>query len=92
MASAINDTILQDFSRNPDGQLCIRFSDPAYVRSDVIIYDRKDNSVHAVLHEASHFVGYLPKEFAGGGLQDVVLSAPHYFTGTVNLRAKVSVC
>lgn len=87
-----NDTILQDFSRNPDGQLCIRFSDPAYVRADMIIFDRKDNSLHAVLHENSHFVGYLPKEMGGVNLQDVVLSAPHYFSGTVNLRAKISVC
>jgi hypothetical protein len=46
-----------EFNKDRDGRLLISFFDPAYVRADAIIIDRKDLSVHAVLHEASHYIG-----------------------------------
>jgi hypothetical protein len=85
--------ILGEFSRNADGRFFIKFSDAAYVRSDIIIFEQKDSSVHAVLHGSSHLIGYLDKDLAKGLVDnsDVILAAPHYFSGTVELTTKVSV-
>ncbi len=85
--------ILGQFSRDSAGKLQIQFMDPAFVRADLIIFDRRDLSLHAVLHEASHFVGYVDKDIASGlsDKDEVILAAPHYFTGSVNLRSRVSI-
>lgn len=93
MSQTLKDSILQDFSRNPRGQLCIHFTDPAYVRSDLIIFDRKDSSLHAVLEGTSHFVGYAGPDLARNlhNEEEVVLAAPHYFSGVVKLSARIAV-
>jgi hypothetical protein len=89
----VKDSILREFSRNPGGQPCLCFSDPAYVRSDLIILNRKDLSVHAVLQGMTHFVGYADEAM----MQDVedgneiILSAQHYHSGTVHLPSKITV-
>lgn len=70
------------------GLVRITFSDPAYVRSDVIIFNRKDCSLHAVLNEGLHLIaridGDLTKTFAS--TSEVVLAAPHYYSGAINLK------
>jgi hypothetical protein len=93
MAHIVKDSILKEFSRNPGGQLCIHFNDPAYVRSDIIIFDRKDKSLHAVLEGASYFIGYADHELERNlhDEDEVILAAAHYFSGTVSLHSRVSV-
>ena len=85
--------VLGEFSRKADGRFYIKFSDAAYVRSDIIIFDRKDSSIYAVLHGSSHLIGYVDKALASALVDksDVILAAPHYFNGTVELTTKVSV-
>lgn len=81
------------YSLNNAGQICITFSDPAYVRSEAIIFDRKDSSLHAVLNEGLHLIGTvegdLTKIFAAKS--EVVLSAPHFFSGTLNFKTPLVV-
>lgn len=48
-----------EFLKNARGDAFIRFFDPAFVRADVIILDRKSRSLYAVLHEQEHFLGDL---------------------------------
>lgn len=50
------------FIRNEKGDICIAFSDPAYVRSDTIVLDARDGSLHAILHEGSHPIGQLSRD------------------------------
>jgi hypothetical protein len=93
MAHTVNDSILKEFSRNPNGQLCIHFTDPAYVRADVIIYDSKDNSLHAVLEGSSHFIGYADHDLIRNlhDEDEIILAAPHHYSGTIKLHSRVSV-
>lgn len=44
------------FLRNHHGKVCIAFADPVYVRADAIVVDLDGREVHAVLHQASHFI------------------------------------
>jgi hypothetical protein len=89
----ITDGIPAHYSLNTQGQICITFSDPAYVRSDAIIFNRNDNSLHAVLNEGLHLIGNvegdLRKSFAAKS--EVVLSAPHYFSGSIKLKTPLVV-
>ncbi len=93
MAHTTNDSILKEFSRNPHGQLCIHFTDPAYVRADLIIFDRKDKSLHAVLEGASHFIGYADHNLARNlhDEDEVILAATHFYSGSVNLHSRISI-
>lgn len=88
MQHSLKDEISAQFGLDKSGKVYITFADPAYVRAEVIIYDRKDSSLHAVLHESAHLIGHvkgdLQKELANRS--EVVLTAPHYFSGTLNLR------
>lgn len=52
------------FMRNRKGAVCIAFSDPAYVRSEVILLDRDTLSIHAILHESSHLLGHVSETMA----------------------------
>lgn len=89
----ITEGVPAHYSLNQQGQICITFSDPAYVRSDMIIFDRRDSSLHAVLNEGLHLIGHvegdLTKSFAAKS--EVWLTAPHYFTGTINLKTPLVV-
>ena len=71
----------------------IRFFDPAYVRSEKIVFDRSSKSVHAVLHENMILIGSLPDDLVDsfGSHDEVLLSAAHYEGKEVCLRAKISV-
>ena len=86
-------SILGEFSRNAAGKFFIKFADATYVRSDIIILDRKDLSVHAVLGGAAHLVGYINDDLVKSvkNQDDIILSAPHYYKGALNLTAKISV-
>ena len=52
------------FLRNHHGKVCIAFSDPAYVRSDVIVINPEDMSVYAILHESAHFISQVSETMA----------------------------
>ncbi len=71
----------------------IRFFDPAYVRSEKIIFDRNNGSVHAVLHENMILIGSVPEDLVDsfGSHEEVLLSAAHYAGKEVCLKAKISV-
>lgn len=45
------------FLRNHRGDVCIAFADPAYVRSEKILIDPSDHTIHAILHESLYFLG-----------------------------------
>ncbi len=45
------------FMRNHRGAVCIAFADPLYVRAEKIIVDPANGDIHAVVYEASHFLG-----------------------------------
>ena len=45
------------FMRNHRGDVCIAFSDPAYVRSDAVLIDPAEMAVYAVIHEGSYLIG-----------------------------------
>jgi hypothetical protein len=81
------------FGKNASNQPFINFFDPAYVRSETIVFEPKTCKVHAVLHENLHFLGQIPAElgasFQNGG--DVLLSAPHYSGQDVKMTAHISV-
>lgn len=49
--------IQAEFLKNARGDAFIRFFDPAYVRADVILLDRKNKSLYAVLFEQEHYLG-----------------------------------
>lgn len=75
------------------GLVRITFSDPAYVRSDVIIFNRKDSSLHAVVNEGLHLIGKVEGELCKifAGASEVVLTAPHYFSGAISLKTPLIV-
>ena len=45
------------FMCNHRGDVCIIFSDPLYARSESILIDQEDLSVHAILQENNYFLG-----------------------------------
>lgn len=78
---------------NSQGEACLRFSDAAFVRADAVIIDRRDSSVHAVLHESAHHLGFIDGAQAGAfkHKQKITLSAPNHAGGTVHLTSTVLV-
>jgi hypothetical protein len=88
MFHQISEGIPAEFSVNSQNQVCITFRDPEYVCADLILFDPRDSSLHAVLHESLHLIGWvegdLKKSFSNRS--EVFLSAPHYFSGTINLK------
>mgnify|MGYP000921647436 CR=1 FL=1 len=80
-------------SVQPEGEVRLTFFDPAYCRSDLIILDPSDRSLHAVLHESAHFIGHVGRDILPHMLQkqNVMLAAPHYSGGTLSLTTKLSV-
>ena len=92
------DLFLQDdlqtaFMKSAKGKVCIALSDPAYVRSDLILLDRRDNSVHAVLHESSHFLGHLTEGMANAFVdnKEILLCAVHTNGGIFELKSPLAV-
>lgn len=88
-------TLIQaEFLKNSRGDAFIRFFDPAYVRADVIVLDRESKSLYAVLHEQEHLIGELDEDMlkAFEGNEEVFLTASHYHSGVVNLKAELHVC
>lgn len=72
---------------------CIHFYDPSYVCSEAILFDPDTRSVHAVLHEALHFLGQLPENMTDvfTRLDYIALYADHYSGTKVRMRAPVCV-
>lgn len=87
-------SIMAEFLESAEGDPMIRFfKDPEFVRAEMIIFDRRDNSVHAVLFEQSHFLGNVDEAMAETleELDEILLSAAHYKSGVVNLHAALKV-
>lgn len=65
------------FLYNERGEVCIAFADPAYVRSETILADERDLSLHAVLHESSHLIGQVSEGMfaAFTGRKEALLAA-----------------
>jgi hypothetical protein len=83
-----------EFLKNAEGNPMIRFfKDPEFVRAETIIFDRKDNSLHAILFDQAHLIGHLSKEEARAmeGVSSVLLTTAHYKSGVVNLHAAVRI-
>lgn len=83
-----------EFLRNAAGNPMIRFfKDPEFVRAETIIFNRNDNSLHAVLFDQAHLIGHLDKDEAAAmeGVSEVLLSAAHYKSGVVNLHAALKI-
>jgi hypothetical protein len=80
-------------TKGSDGRMRIDLNDPTFTRSDRVIYNRADSSLHAVLEGTSHHVGFIDRTDAANMNKndEVVLSAPHYHSGTVNLTSRLSV-
>ncbi|MCB1783407.1 MAG: hypothetical protein KDI13_05375 [Alphaproteobacteria bacterium] len=72
---------------------CIHFYDPSYVRAEAILFDPSTRAVHALLHEALHYVGQVPETMSAkfAALEDVSLYADHYSGCTVRMHAPVCV-
>lgn len=52
------------FLSNKAGEVCISFSDPAYVHADTIVLDPETRGVFAVLYQSSHYLGSVSKDMA----------------------------
>lgn len=91
--AAAGDGMRAAVMRNGDGHVAIAFFDPAYVRSDTIVLDPQDNSLHAVLHESAHFIAHLDEETARTlhGQPEILLTARHYNGDIIDLVAPVAV-
>ena len=50
------------FMCNHRGDVCIVFSDPLYARSDSILVDHSDMSIHAILHHHQYFLGNVSEQ------------------------------
>lgn len=81
--------IRADFLKNSRGDAFIRFFDPAYVRADLVVMDRESKTLYAVMHEQEHCIGQLDDEMAElfANNEDIHLTADHYHSGAVNLKA-----
>jgi hypothetical protein len=86
-------SIQAQFLKNARGDAFIRFFDPEYVRADIIVFERSSKSLYAVLHEQEHFLGHVNDDMVDAFIasKEVHLSAPHYFSGNLHLRAPLSV-
>lgn len=93
MSQAVKDTILQDFSRTPGGEVLLRLKDPEYVRSEVIVLDRSTRNLYVVVEGASYMVGRADDDLASilRHNDSITLTAPHYYSGELSMRSRVSV-
>ncbi|MCB9979340.1 MAG: hypothetical protein H6862_07045 [Rhodospirillales bacterium] len=73
------------------GQAAVAFSDPTFIRSDMIVVNRADHSVHAILHESDHLIGHVSPEMAEAMIRggEVLLAAVHVHGHIVDLYAPV---
>lgn len=85
--------IQAEFLKNARGDAFIRFFDPAYVRADVIVLDRKNKTLYAVLHEQEHFLGDLDEAMceAFSKCDHIHLTGLLSNSKAVNLKAPLSV-
>lgn len=76
-----------------EGKPCIKFSDPSYARSDVILFNPTCHSVHAVLHEGVFFLGRAPDDFVKElKTKNIVgLQAEHFSGKNVHLSVPVAI-
>jgi hypothetical protein len=88
MFHELKEGVRAEFNKDRNGRLLITFFDPAYIRADAIIIDRKDLSVRAVLHEGSHYIGAIHADMMTtlDSGAEVFLSAMHANGKPVSLR------
>ncbi|MBI1327685.1 MAG: hypothetical protein GC136_08600 [Alphaproteobacteria bacterium] len=67
------------FLANKAGKVAIEFEDPAFVRSDAIIFDGADGTIHAIFSDQGHYLGKLSADLLENFLtnEEVVLYAAH---------------
>ncbi len=85
--------VRSDFLHDAEEGVSITFFDSAYVRSDLILIDPSDRSVHAVLYGASHYIGTLCHDLAQAFVEsrEVLLVASHMNGDEVKLTTPISV-
>ena len=56
------------------------FDDASYVHSDLVVFDRADNALYAVLHGRDYFLGHITPDLAEAFSTStkVLLSAAHH--------------
>lgn len=81
------------FLKNDKNQYLIEFSDPAYARAEMILFEPSTRHAHAVLHEGVHFIGEVPRNLGDdfGKSGEILLQAHHFDGHRVELRAAISV-
>lgn len=85
-------TISAKCSWTPEHGLMINFSDPSYLRSDCIVYDRSKHSLLAIVHEGEFLVGSIDAsltdhfETEGG----ILLTATHVNGTSLHRKVPIS--
>ncbi len=81
------------FIKNKDDKILIEFADPAYTKSESILFNPKNKSVHAVMHEGLFLLGHVPDDivtdFTTG--KSIELCADHYDGKILRLHAQISI-
>ena len=57
------------FLCNRKGDVCIAFDDPAFVQAELILVDREEGGIYAILHESDHLLGRLSPTMRGAFLK-----------------------
>lgn len=66
MGTSINqrkDAVQVTFEHDPKG-LYLNFFDPAYLRAETLLLDKRDHSLHAVMHEQLVFLTHVDYQHA----------------------------
>ena len=85
--------IQAEFLKNARGDAFIRFFDPAYVRADIIVLERKSKTLYAVLHEQEHYIGNLDEDMIALFANNDEIHLTGMLSGhkALNLKAPLSV-
>lgn len=89
-----NERVVQArFIKNKDNKILIEFADPAYTKSESILFNPKNKSVHAVMHEGLFLVGHVPDDIASDFTKHkkIELCADHYDGKVLRLHAQISI-
>jgi len=72
-----------------NGNVVLNFFDPNWIRSDMILYDRTEGSLHAVHEGGEHYIRHIDADMitALEGLEELVLTALHSDGKPVRLRS-----
>lgn len=80
-----------EITLDSDNRPHIRFFDPAYIRAEKVLFNKKDRSVHAVLYEGQFLIGHVPEELNGSFEQNksITLCANHFSGKEIRLTANL---